>query len=179
MSKTIQETRQARLKALLVGIQLPRVSDDETRSSLEELRRLVDTLGYDVVGSTSQKRPSSAGAIVVGEGKLVELAKWSGGPGVVQSSVKVKKTKAAEKFAQKGDEDDDDTDNFEDDDDSSGNDENDGVSTTEFASDDSASNEVSDHSDSHGDITGDSETIDDGSPGRADVIVFDCELSPS
>lgn len=89
---------QKRRKAVLVGIQLPRVPDDEVASSLAELQRLVDTLGYEVIGRLSQKRPGLGGATVVGEGKLRELARWTGGSGEVQSSVKVKKTKAAERF---------------------------------------------------------------------------------
>jgi GTP-binding protein HflX len=63
------------------------------------LARLVDTLGYIVVGTLSQKRPSTGGATVVGKGKLRELAHHTGGPGEVVSAVQVKLTKAAEKFA--------------------------------------------------------------------------------
>lgn len=89
---------QKRPKAVLVGIQLPRVDDDELQGSVAELRRLVDTLGYDVIGSLSQKRTGLSGATVVGEGKLGEIAKWTGGTGVVASAVQVKKHKAAERF---------------------------------------------------------------------------------
>lgn len=85
-------------KALLVGVQLPKVSDDELQGSLAELKRLVHTLGYDVIGTLSQKRSSSFGALVVGEGKLREIAKWTGGRGEVASSVTRKKSKAAERF---------------------------------------------------------------------------------
>jgi GTP-binding protein HflX len=86
------------LKALLVAIQLPKVSDDELRGSLAELARLVTTLGYQVVGQTSQRRNSEKGANVVGDGKLQELAQWTGGTGVVASMVVKKKHKAALKF---------------------------------------------------------------------------------
>lgn len=92
------ETQKPTSKALLVGIQLSRVSDQDHQASLAELRRLVDTLGYNVVGSVSQKRGSTSGALVVGEGKLRELAKWTGGVGEVVSAFKKKKSKAAEKF---------------------------------------------------------------------------------
>ena len=44
------------LKAILVGVQLPKVSDQELESSMQELGRLVHTLGYSVVGKISQKR---------------------------------------------------------------------------------------------------------------------------
>lgn len=87
-----------RLKAVLVGVQLPRVSDEDHAASLQELKRLVDTLGYEVVGQLSQKRPGFSGGTVIGEGKLKELARWTGGPGEVQSTVKVKKSKAAVRF---------------------------------------------------------------------------------
>ena len=84
-------------KALLVGVQLPRVSDADLTGSLAELGRLVHTLGYEVVGRLTQKRPNAAGALVVGEGKLAELAQWTGGTGRVASAVKRKKTKAEER----------------------------------------------------------------------------------
>jgi GTP-binding protein HflX len=85
-------------KALLVSIQLPRVPDAELQGSLAELQRLVHTLGYETVGTLTQKRAGTSGAFVLGEGKLRELAKWTGGPGVVASAVVRKKTKAAERM---------------------------------------------------------------------------------
>lgn len=93
------ETQGSRQKALLVGIQLPEVTDRELQGSLAELTRLVHTLGYDVVGILSQKRNSSRGALVVGEGKLKEIARWTGGSGEVASAVTRKLTKAAERSA--------------------------------------------------------------------------------
>lgn len=85
-------------KALLVGIQLPKQTEAELNGSLEELKRLVHTLGYDVVGSLSQKRSSTSNALVVGEGKLREIATWTGGTGVVTAAFVKKKSKAAERF---------------------------------------------------------------------------------
>ncbi len=93
-----------RLKALLVGVQLPQVSDQEAESSLDELSRLVHTLGYDVIGRFSQRRPSQRGATVLGDGKLKELAQWTGGTGKVASMVVHKKSKAALKFENNQDE---------------------------------------------------------------------------
>ena len=127
-------TQEPKLKAVLFGVQLPKVSDDETQSSLKELGRLVETLGYIVIGSLSQKRPSTAGGIVIGEGKLVELAEWTGGPGTVQSAVKLKRHKAFERFEPRDEE--------------------------EAARDFTLNREP---------YTGE----------KADVVVFDCELSPS
>lgn len=84
--------------AVLVGVQLPNVSDQELKSSMKELSRLVHTLGYNVVGELSQKRSSDRGGTVIGEGKLKELAKWTDGSGVVASMAVRKKSKAALKF---------------------------------------------------------------------------------
>ncbi len=72
------EMKETRLRAILFGVQLPGVSDAETSHSLDELERLVTTLGFDVVGRMTQKRPSISGT-VIGEGKLEELKKLTGG----------------------------------------------------------------------------------------------------
>ena len=60
--------------AILVGIQLDGVDDVAHEASLKELGRLVETLGYDVAGSVSQKRDGIGGLTVLGKGKLAELA---------------------------------------------------------------------------------------------------------
>jgi len=72
-----------RSRAVLLGVQLPGVSDAEHESSLGELARLGKTLGLDVVGRVTQRRARLAPAAVVGEGKLRELAGWTDGTGVV------------------------------------------------------------------------------------------------
>ncbi|BBH54253.1 GTPase HflX [Fluviispira sanaruensis] len=82
------------LKAILVGISLPGTSDIENKESLKELERLVQTLGFQVVGSTQQRRPNLSGAVPLGEGKLKEIAKITGGTGIVKSAVPVRKNKA-------------------------------------------------------------------------------------
>lgn len=66
-------------KAILVGIQLPHINQDELMSSLEELKRLVTTLGFEVVGQITQKQKSDQMATVLGEGKLQELTKRTKG----------------------------------------------------------------------------------------------------
>lgn len=86
------------LTALLVGLQLPKVSDQEVSGSLAELARLVTTLGYRVIGETSQRRSSEKSATVLGDGKLKDLARWTGGTGVIGPMVVKKKHKAALKF---------------------------------------------------------------------------------
>src|SRR5580704_8144551 len=81
--------------AVLVGIQLPKMTTDELEDSLLELSRLVTTLGFNVVGKVTQKRDSEKSPTVLGEGKLVELAQWTGGTGKIAPSFEKKKTKAA------------------------------------------------------------------------------------
>ncbi len=70
-----------------MGVQLPRVTDEEHAASLTELGRLAKTLGLTVVARVTQKRTSLATAAVVGEGKLKDLARLTGGSGVVPSGV--------------------------------------------------------------------------------------------
>jgi GTP-binding protein HflX len=73
----------ARPRAVMVAVQLPGVSDGELASSLAELSRLATTLGLEVAGAVTQRRSSLAAGKVLGDGKLVELARWTGGTGVV------------------------------------------------------------------------------------------------
>lgn len=129
------ETAVPQQKAVLVGITLPEGSDAETVESLAELRRLVSTLGYETVGTIAQRRPSLAGGTVLGEGKLKELAGWTGGKGVVERPARAKKSKAAMKF-NPTEEDEEEFEYVEEDEEG------------EFRE-------------------------------RADVVIFDCELSPS
>ena len=74
-------------RAVLVGVQLPGVDDDAHAASLTELSRLATTLGLQIVGRVSQRRQALAAGAVVGEGKLRELARFTGGSGVVPSGV--------------------------------------------------------------------------------------------
>lgn len=73
--------------ALLVSIRTPKVTDAEAAESVAELRRLVTTLGYTVIGTQSQRQPSTAGITVVGAGKLRELARFTGGSGRVDQEI--------------------------------------------------------------------------------------------
>ncbi|KAF4516213.1 hypothetical protein B566_EDAN000453 [Ephemera danica] len=84
--------------AVLVAIRTPRVTAEELESSLQELTRLVKTLGYTVVGQVTQKRSSDKYAAVLGQGKLAELAQWTGGSGKIESAFERPKHKAASKF---------------------------------------------------------------------------------
>jgi GTP-binding protein HflX len=71
--------------AVLVGVQTFGVTDVEHQSTLAELRRLVETLGYETLAVISQKRSKQATGTVVGPGKLKEIARYTGGTGVVKT----------------------------------------------------------------------------------------------
>jgi GTP-binding protein HflX len=84
-------TEAPRPRAVLVGVQLSGVTDADLLSSLKELKRLCQTLGFEVVGEVTQKRQGLGAATLLGEGKLVELAAWTGGTGVVPTGPPGKK----------------------------------------------------------------------------------------
>ena len=84
--------------AVLVGIQTPDVDDVAHEASLEELGRLVKTLGYEVVGIVSQKREGTGAGLLLGSGKLAELAALTGGTGEVGSMAPPPKSKARDRF---------------------------------------------------------------------------------
>jgi GTPase len=92
------ETKPPVPRAILIGIQLDGIDDAAHESSLRELGRLVETLGYEVAGSVSQKRDGIGGLAVLGKGKLAELAAITGGTGVVGGWVAPQKPKARERF---------------------------------------------------------------------------------
>jgi GTP-binding protein HflX len=83
-------------RAVLVAVQLPDVDDASFASSVAELRRLATTLGLEVVGQVTQRRGRLASGLVVGEGKLRELATWTGGPGEVSAYQKPGRKAAAD-----------------------------------------------------------------------------------
>jgi len=98
------ETKPPVSRAILVGIQIPSVDDASHAASLEELRRLVKTLGYEVIGTISQKRAGIGGETVLGKGRLQELAALTGGRGFVGSMAVARKSKARERFEDAEDE---------------------------------------------------------------------------
>jgi GTP-binding protein HflX len=87
-----------RPRAVLVGVQTPDVSDAEHATHLAELSRLVRTLGYDVVATLTQRRAGSGSGTVLGTGKLKELAKLTGGPGIIASGAADRTSKAKERW---------------------------------------------------------------------------------
>src|ERR1700730_18395315 len=94
----IMETRPPIPRAILVGVQLAGVDDIAHAASIEELGLLVKTLGYEVVGTISQKRDEIDGATVLGKGRLEELAAITGGTGGVGSMAIQRKSKARARF---------------------------------------------------------------------------------
>ena len=70
-------------RAVILAVQLQGTPDAEFASSLEEISRLGKTLGLSIIGRVTQKRSRLAPGIVIGEGKLEELARWTGGSGKV------------------------------------------------------------------------------------------------
>jgi GTPase len=87
-------TEAPRPRAVLVSVQLPGVTDAEQQSSLKELKRLCQTLGFEV-GEVTQKRKGLGAATLLGKGKVKELAAWTGGKGLVPKGPPGK-TKATE-----------------------------------------------------------------------------------
>src|SRR5260221_3765191 len=92
------ETKPPIPRAILVGVQVAGVDDVTHAASIEELGLLVKTLGYEVVGTISQKRDKIDGSTVLGKGRLEELAAITGGTGVVGSMAIQRKSKARERF---------------------------------------------------------------------------------
>ncbi len=78
-------TGDERPTAVVVAVQLPDVTDQEMESSIEELERLAKTMGLEPIGRMTQRRSALAAGVVFGEGKLAELATWTGGPGKIEA----------------------------------------------------------------------------------------------
>src|SRR5246127_1552969 len=59
---------------ILVDVQLQRTDADEHDASLQELRQLIETLGWKIAGALTQKMSSLNAASLIGPGKLEELS---------------------------------------------------------------------------------------------------------
>src|ERR1700694_4452343 len=77
----IMETKSPVPRAILVGVQVPDVDDVAHAASIEELGRLVKTLGYEVVGTISQKRDEIGGGAGRGKGRRGGRPAGCGGGG--------------------------------------------------------------------------------------------------
>ncbi|WP_041619511.1 GTPase HflX [Stanieria cyanosphaera] len=69
-----QEVDANRDRVVIVGLQTDRISQEQFENSLQELTRLVDTAGGEVIYTIQQKRPQSHPQTVVGAGKVEEIA---------------------------------------------------------------------------------------------------------
>ncbi|MEO6771793.1 MAG: GTPase HflX, partial [Kofleriaceae bacterium] len=94
--------------AVVVAVQLPGVTDGELESSITELERLAKTLGLQPVARIVQRRAKLASGVVLGEGKLVELASLTGGSGEIPKYVRPGSRQADAAAAQDDDEHEDD-----------------------------------------------------------------------
>ena len=72
LGRTLIE-RTIREKIVIVGVTLDGHDDDQTQESLDELERLVDTAGADVVARLTQRRHAPDPATSIGKGKVDEL----------------------------------------------------------------------------------------------------------
>lgn len=70
--------------AVLFSVQTHGVSKEENHSSLLELRRLVKTMGLEVIATLTQRRSKPEAGTLLGAGKLKELAGYTGGTGIVE-----------------------------------------------------------------------------------------------
>jgi len=70
------ETQEKPKRAVVAAVQLPSVTDLEFEASLTELRELAKTLGYEVVHTFTQKRPSFDRTAYLGVGKRQEIHQY-------------------------------------------------------------------------------------------------------
>jgi len=70
------ETKESPARAVVAAVQLPNVSDIEFELSLNELRGLGKTLGFEVVGTITQKRVAFDTTGYLGVGKRQELRRF-------------------------------------------------------------------------------------------------------
>jgi len=68
-----KEVKVAARRAVVAAVQLPEVNDAEFEASLDELRELAKTLGFEVVAKFTQKRASFDSAAYLGAGKREEI----------------------------------------------------------------------------------------------------------
>src|SRR5258706_8158291 len=72
---------------ILVDVQLQKTAAEEHDASLQELRQLVETLGWDIVGTLTQKLQPPTAASLIGPGKLNELSDLVKAPSMAESVV--------------------------------------------------------------------------------------------
>ena len=70
------EAKQKPARAVVAAVQLPSVGDVEFEASLTELRELAKTLGFDVVGTFTQRRDNFDTTAYLGLGKCQEIRRF-------------------------------------------------------------------------------------------------------
>jgi GTP-binding protein HflX len=78
---------EVRPATILVDVQLQKTAAEEHSASVQELRQLVETLGWDIVGTLTQKLQSPSAASLIGPGKLNELSELVKAPSMAESVV--------------------------------------------------------------------------------------------
>jgi len=156
-------------KAILVGVEFPDLTLEQVHASLDELTRLVTTLGFEVLGRLTQKRKSKRSSSVLGQGKLKELATWTGGSGEIAALFESKLSKVNEKnkLLEEDINLDADADNGTD---------TDTDTDTDTEEDIEADNDDKIFEDSFEDTI---EGVGEGGDGTADIVIVDHDLSPS
>lgn len=72
----MQEIQEKPKRAVVAAVQLPSVTDIEFDASVTELRQLAKTLGFDVVGTFTQKRANFDQGAYFGTGKRAEIRRF-------------------------------------------------------------------------------------------------------
>src|SRR5205085_11241165 len=78
---------EVRPATILVDVQLQKTPAEEHDASLQELRQLIETLRWDIVGTLTQKLQSPTAASLIGPGKLEELSELVKAPRKAESVV--------------------------------------------------------------------------------------------
>ena len=78
---------EVRPATILIDVQLQKTPAEEHSASLQELRQLIETLGWDIVGTLTQKLQSPTAASLIGPGKLEELSELVKAPRKAESVV--------------------------------------------------------------------------------------------
>ncbi len=72
----MQELNEKPRRAVVAAVQLPGITDLEFEASVSELRQLAKTLGFEVVGSFTQRRSNFDSFAYLGAGKRLELRRF-------------------------------------------------------------------------------------------------------
>src|ERR1700730_5475499 len=78
---------EVRPATILVDVQLQKTAAEEHGASLQELKQLIETLGWDIVGTLTQKLRTPTAASLIGPGKLEELSELVKAPRKAESVV--------------------------------------------------------------------------------------------